>query len=175
MKHQVQSSRVPWSSVSANHFAYITSIFNLPEFRGSSKYHIKLFQAEATDSARSWSPQSGLTSAGSHARQEREFFRRDWWFVGRKGKSQSQTLAADNYEWAFEDIIPGNMQESVEGLAHSWVIYRMKATIERPGMLQKALHDRKHVRVIRTYDPNADEVANAMVSSYTEPQGHFRS
>ena len=127
-----------------------------------------------TDSVGSWSQQSGITGAGSHARQEHEFFRRDWWFVGRKVKSQSQTLAADNHEWAFEDLVPGNMQESVEGLPHSWVIYRMKATIERPGMLQKALHDRKHVRIMRTYDPNADEVANAMVRSPSDVQGHVR-
>lgn len=134
----------------------------------------RLPQADVTDPVGSWSQQSGLTGAGSHAKHEREFFRRDWWFVGRKGKSQSQTLAADNHEWPFEHVIPGNMQESVEGLPHSWVIYRMKATVERPGMLQKSLHDRKHVRLIRTYDPNADEVANAMVSSHGESQGHFR-
>ena len=58
------------------------------------------------------------------------------------------------------------MPESVEGLADSWVIYRLKATIER-SLLTANVQARKHVRVIRTFDPSALELAHAMVGQIT--------
>jgi len=72
---------------------------------------------------------------------------------------------AGNYEFPFEVIIPGDTPESVEGLPESWVIYRMKATIDR-GRLQQNIHARKHVRIIRTLDPAALELAHSMVRAH---------
>ena len=64
-------------------------------------------------------------------------------------------------------ILPGSTPESVEGLADTWLVYRMKATIER-GILQQNLVARKQVRVIRTLDTAALEFAHAMVISIQE-------
>lgn len=59
-------------------------------------------------------------------------------------------------------ILPGSTPESVEGLTDTWLVYRMKATIER-GILQQNSVARKQVRVIRTLDTAALELAHAMV------------
>ena len=59
-------------------------------------------------------------------------------------------------------ILPGTTPESVEGMVDSWLIYRMKATIER-GILQRNILARKQVRLIRTLDLGALEFAHAMV------------
>lgn len=71
-------------------------------------------------------------------------------------------LPAGNYEYPFNLILPGSTPESIEGLAETWLVYRMKATIER-GMLQQNLVARKQVRIIRTLDTGALELAHAMV------------
>lgn len=54
---------------------------------------------------------------------------------------------------------------SVEGIEDNWVIYRMKATIEK-GMLQPNKVTRKHVRFIRTLDASALELSHEMVSRW---------
>ena len=67
-------------------------------------------------------------------------------------------------------ILPGSTPESVEGLTDTWLVYRMKATIER-GILQQNSVARKQVRVIRTLDTGALELAHAMVRSIQETMG----
>lgn len=54
------------------------------------------------------------------------------------------------------------MPESVEGLSESWVMYRFKAEIGRK--YAKDIVARKPLRIIRTLDPSALELAHAMVS-----------
>lgn len=67
-------------------------------------------------------------------------------------------------------ILPGSTPESVEGLTDTWLVYRMKATIER-GILQQNSVARKQVRVIRTLDTAALELAHAMVMPIKETMG----
>ena len=67
-------------------------------------------------------------------------------------------------------ILPGSTPESVEGLTDTWLVYRLKATIER-GILQQNSVARKQVRVIRTLDTGALELAHAMVISIQETMG----
>lgn len=59
-------------------------------------------------------------------------------------------------------VLAGSTPESLEGLHDSWIIYRMKATIER-GLLQQNFVARKQVRIIRSLDPTALELAHSMV------------
>jgi hypothetical protein len=92
---------------------------------------------------------------------EEEFIRHNWEFMN-PGKRIGETVPAGNYEWPFELILPGNTPESIEGLPESWVIYRMKAKIER-GLLQHNAAARRHVRLIRTLDPSSLELAHEMV------------
>ena len=54
------------------------------------------------------------------------------------------------------------MPESVEGLEHSWVVYRFKAEIGRK--YQKDIVIRKPLRIVRTLDSGALELSHAMVS-----------
>lgn len=78
-------------------------------------------------------------------------------------KRTTETLLAGNYEWPFELILPGSTPESVEGLWDSWIIYRMKATIDR-GLLAQNIFARKHVRIVRTLESDALELSHSMVT-----------
>jgi hypothetical protein len=85
-------------------------------------------------------------------------------FVGGGGpgsSSRGTTLPAGNYEWPFELVIPGSMAESIEGLHDSHIMYRLKATVAR-GKLAYDLHAYKPLRIVRTLDPSALELAHAM-------------
>ena len=114
------------------------------------------------DLSGSWYQPSG--SGASSIKYEEEFLRHTWDFHT-SGKRSSETLPAGNYEYPFDMILPGSTPESVEGLTETWLVYRMKATIER-GMLQQNSVARKQVRVIRTLDTGALELAHAMVSQW---------
>jgi hypothetical protein len=108
-----------------------------------------------------------MTPTGiSNHRVERakELFNHRWpVFVGGEPGSSSRgvTLAASNYEWPFELIIPGDTPECIEGLDDSYIVYNIKATVAR-GRLAYDLHAYKSVRIIRTLDPAALELAHAM-------------
>ncbi|KAG5998688.1 hypothetical protein E4U54_002141 [Claviceps lovelessii] len=81
-------------------------------------------------------------------------------FVGvQNGKSM--TLAAGNYEYPFEFMLPGDTAESVEGIPEASITYRLKATVSR-GKLAYDLHAYKHLRIIRTLEPAALEFLHAM-------------
>ena len=82
-------------------------------------------------------------------------------------KSGAETLHAGNYEWPFEWIIPGNSLESLEGMMETWVIYRLKATIER-SVLQQNVVARRQVRVIRTPNLTDLELFHAMVCTLSQ-------
>lgn len=105
-----------------------------------------------------WFSPSG--SGASSIKYDEEFLRHTWDFQN-NGKRSSETLPAGNYEYPFNMILPGSTPESVEGLSETWLVYRMKATIER-GMLQQNSVARKQVRIIRTLDTGALELAHAM-------------
>lgn len=119
---------------------------------------------EDADSAGSWYQPSG--SGASSIKYEEEFLRHTWDFQN-NGKRSSEMLPAGNYEYPFNMILPGSTPESVEGLTETWLVYRMKATIER-GMLQQNSVARKQVRIIRTLDTGALELAHAMVITTEE-------
>ncbi|KAI9883323.1 MAG: Ubiquitin fusion degradation protein 4 [Watsoniomyces obsoletus] len=66
---------------------------------------------------------------------------------------KSGILEKGNHEYSFEFTIPGSTPESIEGLMQAWIIYRLKATLERGGLNR---NERRYhmVRVVRT--PNLD-------------------
>ena len=102
--------------------------------------------------------QASGPNAGYH-KIEDQFIKRTWDFE-RGGK----VLPTDNHEWPFELALPGTISESIEGLSNSWIIYRLKATIER-SLMQQNVVARKHVRIIRTLDPSDLELSVGMVSA----------
>ncbi|KAL8729038.1 MAG: hypothetical protein Q9181_005138 [Wetmoreana brouardii] len=101
---------------------------------------------------RSWG--QGVTT---NAKKDEVFLRHVWEFLN-TGLKRGDTLEAGNYEWPFDHVLPGYIPESVEGLWDSWIIYRMKATIDR-GLLTQNVLARKHVRVVRTLDTAALELS----------------
>lgn len=98
--------------------------------------------------------------------KEKTFFERTWPFKV-SGKSKTETLPPDNYEWPFDCILEGNLPESVEGLKDAWIIYRLKAEIGRRRA--KDIIIRKPLRIVRTLDSSALELAHAMVRFSTFP------
>ncbi|ATZ56425.1 hypothetical protein BCIN_13g02620 [Botrytis cinerea B05.10] len=114
-----------------------------------------------------WNDQRVTPTGISNNRVDRttEIFSHRWApFVGGGGPGSSSKgllLPAGNYEWPFELVIPGSMSESVEGLNDSHIIYKLKATVAR-GKLAYDLHAWKPVRIVRTLDPSALELAHAM-------------
>lgn len=104
---------------------------------------------------------NGISSSSSKkSAKERTFFEKTWTFRD-TGKSKTETLKADNYEYPFDVVLEGSLPESVEGLSDSFVMYRFKAEIGR--RISKDIVVRKPLRIIRTLDSSALELAHAMV------------
>ncbi|CZS92787.1 probable ROD1-O-dinitrobenzene,calcium and zinc resistance protein [Rhynchosporium agropyri] len=114
-----------------------------------------------------WTDQRSTPAGVSNNRLDKttEIFNHKWPpFVGGGApgsNSKGCILPSGNYEWPFEIVIPGSFAESVEGLQESHIKYRLKATVAR-GKLAYDLHSFKPVRIIRTLDPSALELAHAM-------------
>jgi len=134
----------------------------MPSFFGAvtGKTSATLFEIRWNDSR--------LTPTGiSNNRLDKttEIFNHKWPpFVGGGApgsNSRGCNLPSGNYEWPFEIVIPGGFAESVEGLQESHIQYRLKATVAR-GKLAYDLHAHKPVRIVRTLDPSALELAHAM-------------
>jgi hypothetical protein len=94
--------------------------------------------------------------------KEKTFFEKSWNFRD-AGKGKTESLLPDNYEWPFQCILDGSLPESVEGLKDAWVIYRLKAEIVRKR--GRDIVVRKPLRIVRTLDSSALELAHAMVHS----------
>jgi hypothetical protein len=108
----------------------------------------------------SWHLPTSPATGGRRPWRERTFFEKAWKFRD-AGKGKTEVLPADNYEFPFDIILPGSLPESIEGLSDSWITYRFKAEIGRK--YAKDVIARKPLRIIRTLDPSALELAHAMV------------
>lgn len=80
---------------------------------------------------------------------------------GRGSTGKGHTLYPDNYEWPFSVPIEGSMAESVEGLDVAFITYRLRANIAM-GKYHKDHQRQKVVRIVRTLDSDALELAHAM-------------
>ena len=110
----------------------------------------------------SYQPSSASTMSGrKYAYKEKTFFEKSWPFKV-AGKSKTESLQPNNYEWPFDCILQGGLPESIEGLKDAWIIYRLKAEIGRRRA--KDIIVRKPLRIVRTLDSSALELAHAMVS-----------
>jgi hypothetical protein len=65
------------------------------------------------------------------------------------GRNRAHKINAGYHEWDFKFTLPGNTEESVEGLGTNWIVYDLHATIDR-GYITKQLTATSHIRVIRT-------------------------
>jgi hypothetical protein len=111
-----------------------------------------------------WHDQRITPTGLSNSKVDRttEIFNKKWAPFETHGPGSSmKVLKAGNYEWPFEVEIPGTMAESVEGMQDSYIKYKLKATVAR-GKLAQDLHAYKAIRIVRTLDPSALELAHAM-------------
>lgn len=104
--------------------------------------------------------------------RERTFFEKSWTFR-EQPSGKTETLLPDTYEYPFDVILNGDLPESIEGLSDSWITYRFKAEIGRK--YAKDVVVRKPLRIIRTLDPTALELAHTMVCTAHGPYStlHF--
>jgi arrestin-related trafficking adapter 4/5/7 len=116
------------------------------------------------DESHRWDRTATQTMRGGKFWHDDAFYNNDWTF-GVNDKNKNGELPTGNHEFPFSLVIPGNMAESVEGLDDSWIVYRMKATIER-GRLSKNISARKHLRIVRTSDVDDLSLTHGMVSSH---------
>ncbi|KAF8468970.1 hypothetical protein BDZ91DRAFT_80231 [Kalaharituber pfeilii] len=95
-------------------------------------------------------------------KHEKVIYEKDWQFLDfEHDHKKSFVLGPGNYEYPFEQILPGSLPESVEGLDQAYIVYRMKATIERPRFSQD-ISAKKHLRVVRTLAPGDEALSSTM-------------
>lgn len=71
------------------------------------------------------------------------------------------------HEWYFKFTLRGSLPESVEGLAGSYIVYNLHATMDR-GMMAKTLYADKHLRIVRTL---ASEIlSDAAMEQVSQPK-----
>lgn len=98
-------------------------------------------------------------------------------------KNKAHKINAGYHEWDFSFNMPANLDQSVEGLPTNWVVYNLKATVDR-GYMSKALSASSHIRVIRTLGRdlletmpmeqiNEDIWANKLAYKITVPQKNY--
>lgn len=106
-----------------------------------------------------WHLPSSSAGGGRKSWRERVIYEKTWKFRD-PGKSKTEILPAGNYEYPFNLVLEGNMPESIEGLSDTYITYRFKAEIGRK--YAKDIIVRKPLRIIRTLEPSALELAHAM-------------
>jgi hypothetical protein len=98
-------------------------------------------------------------------------------------KHKAHKINAGHHEWDFSFKMPQNLDQSVEGLPTNWIVYNLKATMDR-GYMSKQLHATSHIRVIRTLGRdlletmpmeqiNEDIWANKLAYKITVPQKNY--
>ncbi|KAH8711886.1 carbon catabolite repression protein cred [Phaeosphaeriaceae sp. PMI808] len=98
-------------------------------------------------------------------------------------KNKPHKINAGYHEWDFAFKLPSGLDQSVEGLPTNWVVYNLKATVDR-GYMSKQLSATSHIRVIRTLGRdlletmpmeqiNEDIWANKLAYKITVPQKNY--
>ncbi|KAE8145116.1 putative HECT-type ubiquitin ligase-interacting protein cred [Aspergillus avenaceus] len=106
-----------------------------------------------------WHLPSSAAGGGRKSWRERVIYEKTWRFR-EPGKGKTEILPAGNYEYPFDIVLEGNMPESIEGLSDTYITYRFKAEIGRK--YAKDIIVRRPLRIIRTLEPSALELAHAM-------------
>lgn len=74
-----------------------------------------------------------------------------------------ETLAAGKHEYPFRFLIPGDIPESVEGRGDIYLVYGLKAVLDR-GSTWRSLEVRRHLRIVRTLTLSSPELSEPTVS-----------
>lgn len=98
-------------------------------------------------------------------------------------KNKAHKINAGYHEWNFSFKMPNDLDQSVEGLPTNWIVYNLKASVDR-GYMSKQLSASSHIRVIRTLGRdlletmpmeqiNEDIWANKLAYKITVPQKNY--
>ena len=74
-------------------------------------------------------------------------------------------VQAGTIEWPFEFELSPAMPESVEGLAHNYIVYHLHASVSRPGWNAKDLMAQEHIRIVRTLGQDSMEMTRSRVNA----------
>ncbi|CAB4254533.1 similar to Saccharomyces cerevisiae YFR022W ROG3 Protein that binds the ubiquitin ligase Rsp5p via its 2 PY motifs [Maudiozyma barnettii] len=81
-------------------------------------------------------------------------------------RRKSHTLLKGKYEFPFTSVLPGDINETIDGLPNTNVSYYLEAIIERSNG-KSDLYCRKYVRIIRTITPDIPEISETINVSDT--------
>ncbi|SMN19248.1 similar to Saccharomyces cerevisiae YFR022W ROG3 Protein that binds the ubiquitin ligase Rsp5p via its 2 PY motifs [Maudiozyma saulgeensis] len=81
-------------------------------------------------------------------------------------RRKSHTLLKGKYEFPFTSVLPGDVNETIDGLPNTNVSYYLEAIIERTKG-KSDLYCRKYVRIIRTITPDIPEISETINVSDT--------
>ncbi|OCK84655.1 hypothetical protein K432DRAFT_413882 [Lepidopterella palustris CBS 459.81] len=98
-------------------------------------------------------------------------------------KNKAHKINPGVHEWSFKFQMPGNVDESVEGLVGNYIFYNLNAVVDR-GYISKQLCATKHIRVVRTLGQdlmesvpmeqiNEDIWASKLAYKITVPQKNY--
>ncbi|KAF1941700.1 carbon catabolite repression protein cred [Clathrospora elynae] len=98
-------------------------------------------------------------------------------------KTKAHKLNSGYHAWDFSFKLPPNLDQSVEGLPTNYIVYDLKASVDR-GYMSKQLSAMSHIRVIRTLGRdmlesmpmeqiNEDIWANKLAYKITVPQKNY--
>ena len=76
-------------------------------------------------------------------------------------RRKSHTLLKGKYEFPFTSILPGDINETIDGLPNTNVSYYLEAIIERTNG-KSDLYCRKYVRIVRTITPDIAEISETV-------------
>lgn len=94
--------------------------------------------------------------------EKNRFLQETWHFIPPTTRMFGEIVPARNYSWNFEYQVRGDRLESVEGSQDTYIIYRLKATIDR-GVLHPNNVIERPVRIIRTPEPSSLELCQPAV------------
>ncbi|KAF2760263.1 hypothetical protein EJ05DRAFT_492081 [Pseudovirgaria hyperparasitica] len=97
------------------------------------------------------------TVTPQHVTKKTTFLNQEVLIYPSEGSAKSaHRIGAGIHEWSFKFEIPGNTEESVEGLSMGYIVYNLNASVQR-GVMTKDLMATQHIRVIRTLGQDAME------------------
>lgn len=76
-------------------------------------------------------------------------------------RRKSHTLLKGKYEFPFTSILPGDINETIDGLPNTNVSYYLEAIIERTNG-KSDLYCRKYIRIVRTITPDIAEISETV-------------
>lgn len=83
----------------------------------------------------------------------------------RSSVETSHKVKAGVIEWPFEFLLDPAMPESIEGMANTFVVYHLHASVSRPSWNSRSLTASEHIRLVRTLGPDSLDMAHSRTNA----------